>query len=47
LAHYKNWDGIQIRPKIKNCLFPLYLPTQQKAPTQHILFANFKSIFFK
>jgi hypothetical protein len=31
------------RPKIQNCLFPLYLPTQQNAPTQHILFANFKS----
>jgi hypothetical protein len=28
------------RPKIKNALFPLYLPTPQNAPTQHILFAN-------
>jgi hypothetical protein len=32
-----------LRPKINNCLFPLYLPTQQNAPTQRILFANFKS----
>jgi hypothetical protein len=31
------------RPKIKHCLFPLYLPTQQTAPTRPILFANFKS----
>jgi hypothetical protein len=33
-------------PKIKNCLFPLYLPTQQNAPTRHILFANFKSKYY-
>jgi hypothetical protein len=25
---------------MKHCLFPLYLPTQQNAPTQHILFAK-------
>jgi hypothetical protein len=34
------------RPKIKKFLFPLYLPTQQNGPTQHILFANFKSKYF-
>jgi hypothetical protein len=34
------------RPKIKNCLFPLYLPTQQNAPTEHILFADFNSKYY-